>query len=167
MYGEVPGVSAVQARRAERRCACFASCVCLVLITSFAFYLANRALVARELGRLIDDTFAHVSTSGSVALLGLAVCATSIIPSPLHPLTLLAAGYIFGFWLGLVMLPFAIVGDCIFFLLARRACKESSAVIVASPWGKRTCSATNLPHERRRGRSRTLLPTTGHATWRS
>lgn len=130
-YDQIVESSFVRARSAERRFACLASCVCFLVIASLALYWANEDLVARNVDSLVDNTFGALSTFGSVAVLGLAVCATAIIPSPLHPLTLIAAGYILGFGLGLTMLPFGIVGDCIFFLLLRCACKQTSAAVVA------------------------------------
>jgi len=123
--------SVMQARRAERRCACLTGSVCLLVAAGFLFYLADEDAVAHEFDKIANGVFGHLSTLDSVLLLGLAVCLTAAIPSPLHPLMLIASGFLLGFWLGLTMVPFSAVGECIFFVLAKRGCKESGAAVLA------------------------------------
>ena len=113
------------------RQACLSGSVCLLVVAGFLFYLADEDAVAHEFDKIANGVFGHLSTLDSVLLLGLAVCLTAAIPSPLHPLMLIASGFLLGFWLGLTMVPFSAVGECIFFVLAKRGCKESGAAVLA------------------------------------
>lgn len=121
------------ASRAERRAICLLASGLLLAVASIVAFAVNEHAVGLELSR-ISDAVRRLPRWAAAAVLGAANVVGSFAPpgAPLIAASMILAGFVLGFELGVcTQYPSHVLGQLLFFLAARRCCLGSLSAILA------------------------------------